>query len=479
MGKEVSFLLLALVLCYGVTVTMGYTERERREEKGEGSGGGREDWFLSQDSKPLMKTDAGEIRVVRSLGGRIIDKPLHIGFITMKPKTLFIPQYLDSTLILFVRTGEARVGCIYKDQMVERRLKIGDVYQIPAGSTFYILNPGEGQRLHIICSIDASESLNLGTFQSFFIGGGTYPRSILAGFGPETLSTAFNVSVSKVREILSKQQEGPIVFVNKSHAPSIWTKFSQLQEQDRLKHLKRMVRGETAQEEEWSWWKLFDMIFGVEDKIVNDKAPDSYNIYKRSPDFSNNYGWSVAVDGSKYSPLKDSGIGIYLVNLTAGSMMAPHVNPRATEYGIVLRGAGRIQIVYPNGTLAMDAKLKEGNVFWVPRYFAFCQIAAQAGPFEFFGFTTSSHKNRPQFLVGANSLLHTLNSPELAAGFGVSEETIRRVINAQREAVILPSPAAAPPDDNDDDEKKKKRVKFEAESEVIKNFGSEMIMGFD
>ena len=110
MGKGVSFLLLALVLCYGVTVTMGHRgekerrkERERREEKGEGSG--REEWFLLPNSKPVMKTDAGEMRVVRSLGGRIIEKPLHIGFITMEPKTLFIPQYLDSSLILFVRTG--------------------------------------------------------------------------------------------------------------------------------------------------------------------------------------------------------------------------------------------------------------------------------------------------------------------------------------------------------------------------------------
>ncbi|XWS28433.1 hypothetical protein CRYUN_Cryun25bG0068500 [Craigia yunnanensis] len=479
MGKGVSFLLLALVLCYGVTVTMGHRgekerrkERERREEKGEGAG--REERFLLPNSKPVMKTDAGEMRVVRSLGGRIIEKPLHIGFITMEPKTLFVPQYLDSSLILFVRTGEARVGCIYKDEMVERRLKIGDVYRIPAGSTFYILNPGEGQRLQIICSIDPSESLNLGTFQSFFIGGGTYPTSILAGFGPETLSTAFNVSVSKVRGILSKQQEGPIVYVTKSHAPSIWTKFSQLQEQDRLKHLKSMFQGEHQQEEaEWSWWKLFNTIFGIEDNKMNDKAPDSYNIYKRSPDFRNNYGWSIALDGSDYGPLEDSGIGIYLVNLTAGSMLAPHVNPKATEYGIVLRGTGRIQIVYPNGTLAMDAKVKEGDVFWVPRFFAFCQIASRTGPFEFFGFTTSSRKNRPQFLVGANSVLHTLNTPELAAAFGVSEERIRRVINAQREAVILPSPEAAPPDDDE------KRMKFEAVPKVIKNFGSEMIMGFD
>ncbi|XVE59776.1 hypothetical protein DITRI_Ditri05aG0074200 [Diplodiscus trichospermus] len=479
MGKAVSFLLLALVLFYEVTVTMGQRgEKERRKERdrreGKGEGAGSEEWFLLPDPKPVMRTDAGEMSVVRSLGGRIIEKPLHIGFITMEPNTLFIPQYLDSSLILFVRTGEARVGCIYKDQMVERRLKIGDVYQIPAGSTFYILNPGEGQRLHIISSIDPSESLNLGTFQSFFIGGGTYPASILAGFGPETLSTAFNVSVSKVRGILSKQQEGPFVYVNKSHAPSIWTKFSQLQEQDRLKHLKRMVQGEAQQKKEWSWWKLLDTIFGTEENNVNDKAPDSYNIYKRSPDFSNDYGWSSALDGSDYSPLKDSGIGIYLVNLTAGSMLAPHVNPRATEFGIVLRGSGRIQIVYPNGTLAMDTKVNEGDVFWVPRYFAFCQIASRRGPFEFFGFTTSSHKNRPQFLVGSNSVLHTLNTPELAAAFGVSEERIRRVINAQREAVILPPPSAAAPDEDE-----KKREQLEAAPKVMKNFGSEMILGFD
>ena len=124
--------------------------------------------------------------------------------------------------------------------------------------------------------------------------------------------------MSKVRGILSKQQEGPIVYVTKSHAPSTWTKFSLLQEQDRLKHLKSMFQGEPQQEEaEWSWWKLFNTIFGMEDNKMNDKAPDSYNIYKRSPDFRNNYGWSIALDGSDYGPLEDSGIGIYLVNLTA------------------------------------------------------------------------------------------------------------------------------------------------------------------
>lgn len=42
---------------------------------------------------------------------------------------------------------------------------MGDVYQIPAGSAFYLVNIEEAQKLHIICSIDPSESLGIDIFQ--------------------------------------------------------------------------------------------------------------------------------------------------------------------------------------------------------------------------------------------------------------------------------------------------------------------------
>lgn len=155
-------------------------------------------------------------------------------------------------------------------------------------------------------------------------------------------------------------------------------------------------------------------------------------------------------------------------------MMAPHVNPTATEYGIVLRGSGRIQIVYPNGSQAMNAKVTEGDVFWVPRYFPFCQIASRSGPFVFFGFTTSARKNRPQFLVGANSILQTMKGPELAAAFGLTDEKkIRHFVESQHEAVILPSASVAPPD------KEEKKSELEKVPKLIRSFGNDMIMGFD
>ncbi|KAJ9188891.1 hypothetical protein P3X46_000246 [Hevea brasiliensis] len=470
MGNRAALLLLVLLLCYGVTTAIGFVKEEteekgtEREERREG-----EDRFLLHDTKHVVKTDAGDMRVVRSFGWRMIERPMHIGFITMEPKTLFIPHYLDSSLIIFIRRGEAKIGLIYKDELGERRLKSGDIYHIPAGSAFYLVNTGEGQRLHIICSIDQSESLRLGAFQSFFIGGGTYPTSVLSGFEPETLSTAFNVTIDEFKEIMTRQKDGPIVYLDDSRAPrsSIWTNFLQMKEQDRLQRLKRLIefQQEPMEEEEettWSWRKLLNSVFKT------GKSPDSYNIYKKSPDFRNYYGSSIALDDSDYDPLKHAGLGVYLVNLTAGSMMAPHVNPTATEYGVVLRGTGTIQIVYPNGTQAMKVKVAEGDVFWVPRYFPFCQIASRTGPFEFFGFTTSARKNRPQFLAGASSVLRTLKGPELAAAYGMSNESLNHLLEAQRESVILPSASAAPPD--------MAKKKVDRVQKAMRSYDSDMII---
>ncbi|KAI3411368.1 uncharacterized protein J3R85_018086 [Psidium guajava] len=469
MRTKATLLLLIAVLCYGLTSAAARHHHHHHEEEEEGGGDWRrereereemeergEDMFLLRDWKRVVHTDAGEMRVLRSFRGqRSGERTTRIGLITMEPCSLFIPQYTDSSLILFVREGEARMGTTYRTDRVERSLRKGDVYRLPAGSAFYLVNTGETQRLHVVCSIDvdASEDLPMRNFQSFFLGGGPNPASILTGFDPQTLATAFNVSKGEVEEILSREKEGPIVHMTDSHQPSPWSKFMDLEEQDRLRRLQKAVRVNRDEDEQgqikWSWRKRLDSVLGRRrrpengDEWGHHQAPDSCNLYHRSPDFRNDYGWSVTLDESDYKPLRHSGIGIYLVNLSAGSMMAPHVNPTATEYGIVLSGSGTVQIGYPNGSSALNARVKEGDVFWIPRYFPFCQISSKSGPLEFFGFTTSARRNRPQFLAGGNSVLRAMGGPELATSFDVSDKRLERLLRAQRESVILPSPEAA------------------------------------
>ncbi|KAL5711357.1 hypothetical protein ACHQM5_021821 [Ranunculus cassubicifolius] len=459
MKLSLCFLCLFISLLYVSNVVNGYDDERgygygEGEDQGEG-GKGQGDIFVLPKAKEVMRGEAGEFSVVRGFAQRGgIQSPMHIGFINMEPKSLFLPQYLDSSLILFVRRGKAKIGLILEDGLVEKNLKIGDVYRVPAGSTFYLSNTGEGQILQIICSIDTSESLKMGDFQSFFVAGGTSPVSILTGFDHKTLQTAFNVTMPMLEEILTAQQRGSFVFANVTHE-KLLASVMKLKQKESLYSMEDDDEEEDKNKENalssWTWRKLMNFVVG--DNAESPKSTDAYNLIDKNADFENKYGSSRAITEKDYAPLgrtgSTNGIGVYLVNLTAGAMMAPHINPTATEFGIVLRGSGKIQVGFPNGSPAATTVVNEGDVFWVPRYFPFCQIASRSGPFEFFGFTTSARKNRPQFLAGATSILQTMKGPELAAAFGVSEDKFGKFVNAQGESIILPSASAAPPHEHE------------------------------
>uniref|UniRef100_A0A0E0D051 Cupin type-1 domain-containing protein n=1 Tax=Oryza meridionalis TaxID=40149 RepID=A0A0E0D051_9ORYZ len=493
---------------------------EEEEEGGKGGGGGGDHpgpkprpaergLFVLDRGEKVVESEGGHVRVVRgrpwppaavpdpwqrgwsAASGCCREGLMHIGFITMEPKTLFVPQYVDSNLILFVQLGEVKVGWMHKDELVEKNLKMGDVLHIDAGSTFYMVNSGKGQRLKIICSIDASDNIGFGPYQAFFLGGGggggsRHPQSVIAGFDPKTLVIAFNTTFEDLDQtLLVDTGRGPIMYYTTEPVMSggqggVGVGYSGARRGAAAGQWRPVGRGEEEEEEEeelvvdeasstWSWTKLVGRLLGVvgggapsnsvaaqpkkkKDKTV--RAPEPYNLYEQGTGFRNAYGSSVAVDKHDYEPLGHSDIGVYLVNLTAGSMMAPHVNPRATEYGVVLSGTGCIEVVFPNGSKAMSATVRAGDVFYIPRYFPFCQVASRGGPFVFFGFTTSARRNHPQFLVGGSSVLRALLGTELAAAFGVPEKAMRKLVLAQNEAVILPSWP-----------EKKKKKKWEEEPE--------------
>ncbi|GLJ06060.1 hypothetical protein SUGI_0031110 [Cryptomeria japonica] len=385
-----------------------------------------ESMFLLDKSKKLIKTEAGEVRILQrgykeekeQERGGIRRGHLEIGFITMEPKSFFLPHFFNSDMVFFVERGSAKLGWVHKNDLIEQNLKLGDIYRIPGGSVFYLINTHKGQRLHIIFSVDTSESLVPGKIQSFYVAGGLDPVSVLSGFDDHILSGAFNVSRSELETLMGRQSQGPIIYLTeRQHESKMSSWFNSYGS---------------------SQWRLFLESF-INRKRTARKF-NSYNIFDKTkpPAFKNDYGWSVAISNDDYSSLNEPDIGVFYVNLSAGAMLAHHYNPRGTEYGIVTRGEGRIQIAFPNGSSAMDMEVGTGSAFWVPQYYPVCQIAARSGPLEFFGFTTSARGNRPQFLTGRNSVFNIMGSRNLAMAFNISEERVKEIFRAQAEAVILP-----------------------------------------
>ena len=79
--------------------------RRRIKERGEGKG-----LFVLDRVEKVVESEGGQVRVVRGqpwppAAAACREGLMHIGFIAMEPETLFVPQYLDSSITLFVRRG--------------------------------------------------------------------------------------------------------------------------------------------------------------------------------------------------------------------------------------------------------------------------------------------------------------------------------------------------------------------------------------
>ena len=135
-------------------------------------------------------------------------------------------------------------------------------------------------------------------------------------------------------------------------------------------------------------------------------------------------------------------------------MMGPHWNPRATEVAIVTEGEGMVQVVLPRispSRIEGDAectswrfRVREGDVFVVPRHHTMAQMSFNNRSFSLVGFSSSVRKNRPQFLAGKRSVLQTLDKDILALSLGVANKNIvEKLQEPQGEAIILDSTSCA------------------------------------
>ena len=94
--------------------------------------------------------------------------------------------------------------------------------------------------------------------------------------------------------ILSRQIRGPIIYIDKEHEPGRSFSFFS-----------------SPKEGSCDWGHI------IESLDIGKKRLDRFNIFKKKPEFQNDYGWSLVVDIYDYSGLKELDIGIFYVNLSA------------------------------------------------------------------------------------------------------------------------------------------------------------------
>ncbi|XP_076926964.1 uncharacterized protein LOC143590339 [Bidens hawaiensis] len=387
-----------------------------------------------------VSTEFGEIAVVKVSDGK--DGFYDLRFITMEPNSLFVPVLLHSDMVFYVNSGSGTLNWVdlQKDKKKLRQvdLRTGDVYRLRTGSFFYLQSNLESERRKFritaifsdskeeirVCIQTSNSMLKHHTYKIYVSmqeGSSFGPYSsvgdLLFGFDNKVLQAALNVNEVVLQELRSGGRQQMIV-----HGVSTANEMFEMHYRSMRAFLGIMGNG------------LIE--------LNKNKKGKAFNILEAKHDFENCNGWSLVVTSKQMDALKDSDFGIFLVNLTKGSMMGPHWNPMTAEIAVVLEGSGMVHVVCPSTVDEAECKnlrfrVEEGDVFVVPRYHPMAQISFNNGSFIFLGFTTTQKNNHPQYLVGSASVFQVLDKGVLAASLGVSNTTMDEMLSAQSDAIIL------------------------------------------
>ncbi|KAM1810452.1 hypothetical protein ACFX12_027205 [Malus domestica] len=381
-----------------------------------GEGGAPAGSLVKKDQRrSLVSTEYGEVWSVDVNDGH--RKPYHIQFITLEPNSLFLPVLLHADMIFYVNTGSGRLSWTDDDKIRRVDIKRGDVYRLTPGSVFFVQSNLETERqklrINAIFTSNSDDDLYdpaVGAYSSI--------RDLVRGFDPKLLRSAFKVSEEVIESIVNGTDQSAFVHAIPTKKETFW-------------------------DLEARFLKTF--LLGNDGIAFNSKKEETtaYNIFYEDPDFKNCNGWSLTVNKKSSHLLKGSNIGFFMVNLTKGSMMGPHWNPRATEITVVLQGHGMVRVVCSSTEANksecrnMRFRVHEGDVFSVPRFHPMAQMSFNNDSLVFMGFSTTEKKNYPQFLAGKYSVLQNLDKLVLAASFNVTSTTIDQLLSAQADSFII------------------------------------------
>ncbi|XP_062210227.1 vicilin-like seed storage protein At2g18540 [Phragmites australis] len=401
----------------------------------------------------VAASEAGTVMAVDVADAAGTAYQLH--FITMDPGALFLPVQLHADMVFYVHSGRGKITYIEEGNSEQSSLEVerGDVYNLEQGTILYIQSYPNATRQRLrIYAIFTSEGINADDPSKPTVEAYSSVSNLLKGFDVEVLRLGFGVQREVAEAIKSATRPPSIIPYNpeeKGDKKSDWRE------------------------------DIVDALLGVRDpeEFLNKKKDKhkgkgkkskskAFNFYSGKPDVQNCYGWSRSMTSEDLDTLHGSNIGMFMVNLTTGSMMGPHWNPKATEIAIVTDGEGIVQTVCPSSSPSGESRrgchghgwaepggrgddrgprcrnsvfrVKEGDVFVGPRFHPMAQMSFNNDSFVFVGFNTDMGQNHPQFLAGKRSVLQAIDKEVLAMSLGqANSSAVEQLLSAQRDSTIL------------------------------------------
>ncbi|CAN0898140.1 Vicilin Pis v 3.0101 [Linum grandiflorum] len=347
-----------------------------------------------------------------------------VAVLEVNPQTFIMPGHYDADGVLFVAQGRGTFTRIEEERRGSDEIKrhsfnieTGDVFRNPAGTSLYLVNKDETQKLVIVALI---RPVNLpGSYQTFFGPGGENPESFFRAFSPELLEAAFKVDREKLQKIF-QQKDGAI-----------------------LKASREQVKALSHEDEEESGgiWPF------------SKESSSAFNLLRSRPTQRNNYGQLWEVKPEDLEQFRDLDLMVSFANITQGAMAGPFYNSKATKIAYVVDGEGYLEMACPHVSSSrgsesqqqghgqtygkVSSKLARGIVFIVPAGHPVAVVASANKDLQVLCFEVNAQGNFRFPLAGKDNVMSKMERVALELGFGVSGKEVEQIFNNNQDEELF------------------------------------------
>ncbi|CAK9150006.1 unnamed protein product [Ilex paraguariensis] len=378
--------------------------------------------------------------------------------ITIQPNALQLPNFHPSPRLLYIQQGEgyagiSRPGCpeTYHSQEFRndrerqeeegeregrsrrdqhqrvQRVRRGDILAVPAGEAHWCYNDGD-EDLVVIAVNDLNNPANqLDQRQRAFYLAGGLPKggqqqlhqeqgkqtfeNIFRGFDEELLAEALNIPRELARKMQQENDRGLIVNVREG-----------------LSMIRPDEEGQGKSESEAS--------NGMEETLCSMKVRTTLNRRTEADIYSRQAGRLNIVNRHKLPILEYLDMSANRGHLFPDALYAPHWSINAHTVVYVNRGDAQVEIVGNNGETVMNERVKQGDLFVIPQYFAATAKAGSNG-FKWVSFKTNSlPMNSP--LSGYTSVMRAIPLQVITNSYQVSPDEAQNLkLNSGSQTLLL------------------------------------------
>ncbi|KAL2934740.1 11S globulin seed storage protein 2 [Bienertia sinuspersici] len=465
-------ILVALSLCLMVSCTMGQISHKRLSYSAQQC---RLNRLSSTEPNQRIECEGGLIELWDESDEQYQCSGIQSMRVTVQPNSLSLPNYHPSPRLIYIERGEGILGVTFpgcpesyqsgrgrseegrrgeEEEEESRgysqrdlhqkvhRFRTGDVLAIPPGAVHWCYNDGNEDFVAIIVNDLNNPSNQLDqNFRAFYLAGGVGSsgkrsirgvgdrqsrhqfQNIFSAFDPRLMAEAFDVPQELIRKMQQTEDRDLIVRVEKGE----------------MRILSPRTDREEGEEEYESRRRYMGLdVNGLDETFCSMKLRHSLNHRREADVYSRHGGRLNIVNEHKLPILRHLDMSVEKGHMYPNTLYSPHwaVNSHSVVY--VVNGEAHIQVVESNGETVMDDKVREGEMFVIPQFYA---VTARAGSngFEYVSFkTTSSPMKSP--LVGYTSVFRAMPLQVLTNAYQVSPSQAQQLkYNREHQTFFLPS----------------------------------------